>query len=348
MDRQFVTLCFIFVLYSLAATSVRSDELVVLNWEEYLSPSVITKFKAETGVQVKVVTYDSDSKRDEILASPAARQFDMVVIDNYSIAIFGKTDLLLKLPPRQLSNLDHIGDRWKNSCGEHGVPYYWGTLGIAYHKDRVSAVPESWNDLIYPKSEHRGHIGMILDSIDTLAPVLKLAGHSINSTDQQALKSTYDTLMRQRPWVLTYDHAVGFLKTPKGAELHMALVFGGNQYSMNDGGDTPWKYVIPKEGTVLWVDCMSILSSSDKQTQALQFLDFLNRPDIAALNAEEVGSATPNAAAYKRLPPEMRNDPVLYPDEELLNNSENYKLLNPDNMRVRERIIEALQHHETE
>ena len=338
----FKSICFLSIFFLVSKVNAEAVTLNLLNWDEYISTTVLEKFKTETGISINVIHYASDASRDEVLTSPAAKSFDLVVIDNYSTRLFSRSKLLLDLSQHEIPNRVHLDSRWQHSCGAHGLPYFWGTLGIAYRADKLKSTPASWSDLLQPKAEYHGHIGMLLDAIDTLAPALKLAGHSMNSVSETELKSAFDLLTQQQPHVLTYQHGVSFLKSDAGSELYMALVFGGDQYAMNADEEGPWQYIIPREGTALWVDCLAVLSSSIHQKDAISFLDFLNRPEVAALNAEEVGSASANRAAINLLPDDIKNDHVLYPDETTLRASEEYQTLPAGSLRIREKIIEVL------
>ena len=349
----FKSLCFLnvfFLVSTVRAEQASTDAVVLnlLNWDEYIADSVLEKFKAKTGISVNVVHYESDASRDEILTSPAAKSFDLVVIDNYSTSLFSPSGQLVDLSQKSIPNRRHLASRWQHSCGNYGLPYFWGTLGIAYHEDKIKPAPSSWSDLLQPKAEYRGHIGMLLDAIDTLVPALKVSGYSMNSVSEQELKTAFNLLQQQQPYVLTYQHGVSFLKSEMADQLHMALVFGGDQYAMNDDEDSPWQYIIPEEGTALWVDCLVVLSSSTQQAQAIEFLDYINLPEIAALNAEEVGSASTNSAAIKLLPNDTRMDSVLYPDETTLQASEEYQALPAASLRIREKIIEVLGSNENQ
>ena len=128
----------------------------------------------------------------------------------------------------------------------------------------------------------------------------------------------------------------------------MALAYSGDVHALNQGKPGPWRYTIPKEGTALWVDCLAVLAHSAHQEAALAFVHFLQQPYIAALNATDVGTATTSEAAYALLDDAMRHDRTLYPTGLTLADSESYQPLSPANLQVRERIIEALRHHETQ
>ena len=94
-------------------------------------------------------------------------------------------------------------------------------------------------------------------------------------------------------------------------------------------------YVVPEEGGNIWVDYFSIVGPSRKKAMASRFLDFLNRPDIAARNARFVNYATPNKAAEALLPEAFFSNPVIYPDAAVLGRSEFYAKLAP---RVQRRL----------
>lgn len=343
-----LTRCFLCSYFLVISCLASSSELKLLNWDEYIAPEVLQQFEKASGHKIKVIHYDSDAKRDEILASPAASHFDLAVIDNFSTQQFSKSGLLKNISKETLPSREHIGEQWRDNCGDYAVPYFWGTLGIAYHEGKVKTAPTSWADILKPQSAYQGHIGMILDSIDTLVPALKLLGHSMNTQKEEQLKSAYQLLKAQQPFVLTYDHPLTFLESDKADQLYMALVFGGDQYAMNNEEDGPWKYVIPKEGTALWVDCLAVLSSSKNTGAALEFLNFIHKPNIAKLNAVEVGSATTNQTAYMKLDEDIKNDATLYPSYQTLQNSEPYLNISPQSLVTRDRIIEALGTNETQ
>ena len=78
------------------------------------------------------------------------------------------------------------------------------------------------------------------------------------------------------------------------------------------------KFVVPETGTNLWWDAACILEGSEHKEEAEMFIDFLCRPDIALMNAEYLESSTPNKAAFDQLDEEIKNDPVIYPSDEMI------------------------------
>lgn len=322
-----------------------AQTLTLLNWEEYLSEAVIERWEADTGVQIQQVYFDSGDKRDEVLAK-LDHQIDIALSERISGDRFGQRGLLEPIDQAALPNLQHVSDRWRTSCGAYAIPYLWGTLGIAYRADRIQVAPHSWADLLQPARSDEPHIIMMEDHEDILAGPLLYSQHSINTSSNDELKSAFDMLKAQSGAVLTYDYAITSLRNPQYQDkADMALVYSGDQQVLNElaGAEgKPWRYVVPKEGTLLWIDCLSIPAKGDQKALAYRFLNFISDPEIAALNTTELGVATPNGAATALVQREIREDPTIYPSDAILHNSQIYEPRPLEATQTRRRIISAL------
>ncbi len=320
------------------------QHLTLLTWEDYLSPEVIERWHARTGVGIEQIYFDTGDKRDEILARPD-HDIDLVLTEGVSSARFGARGMLDPISEMNLPNLGHIGPSWRAQCGAYSVPYLWGTMGIAYRTDRIAVAPDSWADLLRPTLA-TPHVIMIEDHEDILAGPLIYLGHSINTTDHGALKTAFEMLQAQAPAVLTYEYAITSLKAQRYLEhADMALAFSGDQHALNEVDGVvgqPWHYVVPKEGTLLWTDCFSVPSRTPNKELAYRFLAFLGEPEIAALNAEALGVATPNDAALPLLSESVREDPSIYPAASVLQRSQIYEARPLESTQIRRRIISAL------
>lgn len=192
---------------------------------------------------------------------------------------------------------------------------------------------------------------MIDDHMDMLAPALFSLGYPLNTSDESQLKAAFDILKRQAPSVLTYEYGITFLESSElKNELYMVEVYSGDQQVLNEiTGKDVWHYVVPEEGTVLWVDCLAVLNDSEKKSEALQFINFLNRPDIAALNSEDLHVASPNTAAREFMSPEFLNNTEVFISKASRDKSEVYSILDMHNQRLRKRITQAIRtYHDSE
>jgi len=323
-----------------------ADNLVFYNWDDYISPTVIDQFESETGHTVEVLVFDRDNERDELIASQATSGIDLVLMNSISAKLFGKNNYLVPLTEAFQHSRDHLDSKWRGSCGQYAMPYLWGTLGIVYRKDKVIPPPTSWASLLTPIPAHQKHINMQLDSLDTLVPALKILGLSINTENIDDLKAAYKLLVAQKEQVLSYEYVVSYNARAQNKDrIYLALAYSGDQLTLEDDKSKPqWDFVVPKEGTAIWIDCIGILSSSAKKKAATAFINFINRPKIAALNAQELWVATTNLSALQHVSDEFLEDNKVFPSAEMFKNSEFYKELTHSSTRLRNRIIHQLGH----
>ncbi|MBR9885685.1 MAG: spermidine/putrescine ABC transporter substrate-binding protein [Oceanospirillales bacterium] len=332
------------VLLALLSPLASAETLTLLNWEAYLAPDVIEQWESETGVSVEQVYFDNDERRDRMMVDARRHNIDLVVLDEVASRLFGERGISFAPSVEQAPNLQHLDPRFQQQCGEHSIPYMWGTLGIAYRSDKVSVPPTSWSALLQPAPEMSGHIGMLDDGTDMLAPALLMRNQSINTDSREVLQTAFEDLKQQEPAVLTYDYAITYLQSrPEADELYMALVYSGDQGVLNEiQGTENWQYVVPDEGSILWVDCLAVISGSGNEMLAMRFIDFLNRPDIAARNAQSLWVATPNSAALELIDPEFRDDLTIFPPPKVMAKSQLYEVLSDDNVMMRKRITSAI------
>ena len=136
----------------------KTKELVILNWSEYMNINMIQAFEKEYNVKIKEVYYESDDARDEIMLQTEGKGFDIIIANGAIVKSYIKRHWLKPLQKDKIPNLKHIDNIWKSafeSIDDYDVPYFWGTLGIAYRKDLVSEPITSWMQLYRPSKELR-------------------------------------------------------------------------------------------------------------------------------------------------------------------------------------------------
>lgn len=334
---------FAFIL-SLSGSASASDTLKIFIWEDYLSQAVIDAWEAQSPIKIEQVLYDNEEERDRILTTPVAQNYDLVVTSDVAAKSFGDESRYTTLTAENFPNGRHIDSKWQKQCGSHSAPYFWGTLGIVYRSDKITSAPSSWNDLMVPSEVAKGHIGMVDDYTELLVPALRLLGYSMNTTNLQELKEAFSVLKQQHQYVATYDYVISYLQKENSEPLYMALAYSGDQYTLNTiaGKENLWRFSLPKEGTAIWTDCIAINQSSPKKAAALAFLNFINRPEIAAKNAEELAMSTPNESALGYVSKEYQQDQSLALSAELLAKNELYANLSRSDIILRQKIAHAV------
>jgi spermidine/putrescine transport system substrate-binding protein len=169
---------------------------------------------------------------------------------------------------------------------------------------------DSWRAMHDPK--YTGKIIMFDSVRDTIGVTLKMLGFSMNSTNPDELEQVKQVLIAQKPLLHSYT-VDGYEDPLLAGDALLAMAWSGDAFkviSENDG----FKYVLPKEGTNVWVDSMSVPKTAKHKEEAYKFINFILKPEIGAQLAEYLGYSTPNKAAQELLPEEVRTNKVIYPD----------------------------------
>ena len=317
-------------LLGLSACGSKKETLHVYNWEDYIDPAVIEMFEEEYGVNVKYSAFTTNEDMFALLQS-GATSYDVIFPSDYIIERMIAEDLIAPIDYSLLPNFEHIDPEFASGVGydpeaEYSVPYMWGTVGILYNTTMVSEPITSWEVLWDPQYDDNI---LMLDSIrDSLGITLKYLGYSLNTRDAAELEEAKAALIDQKEYVLSYVVDQGKDKMVRG-EAAMAVVWSGDAaYAMAQNPDLD--YVVPVEGSNIWVDAMVIPANSEHQELAHAFIDFMCRPDIAQMNAEYIGYSSPNATAVANMDPAISGDERFYPSQEVIANCEYFHDLGDD------------------
>lgn len=295
--------------------------LNVYNWGDYIDPEVINDFEKEFGVKVN---YDTFATNEDMYVSIAkgGTNYDVTFPSDYMIERMIAEDLLAKIDKDKIPNLQYIGERYLNldfdSNNEYSVPYMWGTVGIIYNKKMVDDVVDSW-DILW-NEKYQGQILMLDSQRESIGVALKKLGYSMNTRNMDELEAAKEELIKQKPLVYAYvgDEVKELMV---GEEAALAVVWSGDAVAMIRENEN-LAYAIPKEGSNIWFDNMVIPKNAPNKELAEEFINFMNRPEIAARNAEYIGYSTPNTQALELLPEELKNSDVAYPSDKAIENTE--------------------------
>ena len=325
-----------------SVTQAAPEELVFLNWSDYMDPELIAEFEQEHGVKVKQIYFEHDEARDNILVEADGKGYDLAIVNGGNMSAYRQRGWLAALDEVGIPNLKHVDRRWIEAFDAavgHAVPYFWGTLGIGYRSDLVPEPITSWMQLFRPAEGLRGRIGLIGDPADLLGMALKALGYSVNSTSPEELAEAGRLLLAQKPCVRTYSYvSLTEESSLVTGEVIASMMYSGDALMVAEH-NPDIVYVVPEEGGNIWVDYLVVLEASTKKKLAKLFIDFLNEPENAARLAEFVYYATPNLAAERRLPEDFLEDPTIYPSRNVLERSEFYAELPPRVERRRNTIF---------
>lgn len=312
----------------------------VLNWGDYIDPSVIGMFEDENpDIKLSITTTDSNEAM-YVTAATEGTQIDVVIPSEYMIQKMMNEQMLAPLDHELLPNYRYVAEFTETMCGYdpegvYSVPYAWGTFGLLYNESLVESAPDSWADLF--DDRYAGSI-LMYDSIrDSVGTALLELGYSINTTDPAQVAEASELLIEQKPNVLAYGTDDLRMSMANGSAALAVMYAGDAVYAMEDNEDL--RYAIPKEGANIFVDSFAVLTTTDVYDEALRFINFMLRPDIAAINATYTGYSTPEEAALPYIEeeaPELLENNAFLPDDASLVNCQYYVPLSRDDMKMYE------------
>ncbi len=308
-----------------------AETLTVFNYGEYLDPEMIELFTKETGIEIK---YEEAVTPEEMYTKfkAGAIGYDLLCTSDYMLKRLINEDEVREIDFSTFQYKDNIGDKyWEFSKSfdpdnKYTLPYFWGTIGILYDTTKVKEPVDSWDVLF--NGEYAGDVIMQNSVRDTFMIAEKYLGYSLNTTDKDEIQKTYDLLLKQKPDVQAYlvDEARDEVVAGNAT---MAVVYSGEAYLGHEYNNN-LTYVVPKEGSNVWLDSWCVTKNCRNMEAAQKFLDFLCREDVALKNFEYIYYSTPNETVKANLSEEDQNNPALFPDDSATENCEVCTLTDPE------------------
>lgn len=300
----------------------RNNELNVYNWSDYIGETTIQDFEAEFRVKVN---YDNYSSNDELLAkmTSGATGYDVIVPNGYIVEILKDQDLLEPLDMDRIDNFRNVAEKFRSPPYDPGlpeaerkfsVPYLWGTTGMGFNQAKVGEEVKSWG--ILWDDNYKAKITMLRDIRHLFSAAFKYLGYSVNSTDPDQLEQAKQKLLEQKALVSAYtnDTYMNMLAT---GDAWLCQGWSGDVCQVRaDNQDV--KYVIPEEGSDMYLDSLVIPKGAPHIDLAHEFINFTLRPEISANISNYVWYPNANEASHRYLDPQMLNDPAIYPPSEIM------------------------------
>ena len=306
--------------------------LNVYNWGQYIadgsddSMEVIKEFEARyPHIKVNYSTYDSN----EIMYSKLSNggiTVDVIIPSDYMIARMISEDMLLPLDFDNIPNYQYIDENFKNTAydpeNKYSVPYTWGTVGILYNTKFVDEADVTGWELLW-NEKYTGKILTFGNSRDAFGVAQYMLGYDVNTTNKEELRHCADVLKQQKPVLQQYvmDEIFAIMQNE---EAWIAPYYAGDCLTMMGENENLDFYLPENQGFNLFIDAMCIPTCAKEKEAAETFINFLCDPEIAGANMDWICYGTPLSAAKEFIDPEMVNDPVTYPDEEVLVNGSSY------------------------
>ncbi|MBN1136065.1 MAG: spermidine/putrescine ABC transporter substrate-binding protein [Anaerolineae bacterium] len=299
-----------------ALPSVADQALNIYNWDTYIDPAALTDFEQEFGVKIRYDLYESN---EAMLATveDGATDYDIVVPGDYMVEIMRAADLLAPLDKANIPNFGNLDAAFVSPAYDPGnrycVPYQWGTMGIGYNVKATGRELSGWQDLFDPA--FAGRVSLLADPRLTMGVVLLYLGYSPNTTSAFEIAQARDFLIERAAQIAEYAPDTGQDLLADGT-VDIAFEWSGDIFQAMEG-NPDLRYVIPQEGSIIWTDNLCILATAPHKEMAEKFINYVLEPKVGAAISNYIRFGSPNRAALPLLNPEDRNDPAIYPPDQV-------------------------------
>jgi spermidine/putrescine transport system substrate-binding protein len=294
----------------------RRDERVlnIYNWSDYIDDRTIPLFQAVSNLRVN---YDVYSSNEDLLGRMRAgsTSYDIIVPTNNFIPTYLKLDLIEPLRTDLIPNLTNLDREFVDTDYDPGnrytVPWQWGTTGIGFNRKQAGDKVDSWAALFEPAANMGGRVTLLREVTDLIGCALIYLGRSPNSIKDSDLADVVKLVRSIKPKLkgITSDTYIDELAA---SETWLAQAWSGDVFQAQDqNGDV--SYVIPKEGSLRFVDVMAVPKGAPHPGNAARFMNYVLHPKVQARISSYVSYGTPVSLAKPLLPPDQTKDPAIYP-----------------------------------
>jgi spermidine/putrescine transport system substrate-binding protein len=298
------------------------DRVILATWPNYHDAANFEDFTEATGAHVQVNVFGSN---EEMLAKlqAGATGWDVYVPTNYTFEDYVKMDLIEPLDVSRLPNYDSsaVNSRYAEAGSVnntlYGVPKNWGSTGIAINtKHNGGKAISSWKEFFdITMDKFSGRTVVHDNQLTTIGSALNYHGYSFNSVDPGELADAEKLLLAVKPhlFAITSDYQPSM----RNGDAWLTICWSGEGKQLNS--DIPEiHYEIGSDGGEIWCDYYAIPKSSERKDAAYALINFMLDPNVNAKEVQEHGYPTPDSRTYDMLPDDLKNDPLIFPAQDLL------------------------------
>lgn len=292
---------------TLAGTAAAESKIVISNWDGYMPKDLLENFTKETGIAAEMTVHATNEEIMGKVVASGGKGYDVLFVSGQFAEALHKLGLAAELDHGKIPNLANLYPEAMQLSHDPGlkfsVPYAWGTTGLCYRSDVVDPAPTSWNDLLKPADALKGKTTMLKTDRWLMMPALLALGYSVNTVDEGEIAKAKALLVETKKTLLAYDDTTFYQKLVSGEASMVEAWDGWCNYGITENAAI--KYVVPSEGSDMWVDTMVVTAASENREAAEAFINYVLRPEIHRWVAENILYKVPNKAAMEALDPKL-------------------------------------------
>ncbi|MCE4627540.1 MAG: spermidine/putrescine ABC transporter substrate-binding protein [Desulfurococcales archaeon] len=306
--------------------------LKVLNYSEYIDPEVLKMFEEEYGVKI---VYDEYEAAEEAWAKLRAGGggYDVIITAHSYVGLAAKQGLLKPLDKSLIPNLKNLDPRIASHPADpeqkYAVPYMWGTTGIAYVGSCVADTPRTWREFLSPDylKNYSGRVSLLSEFSEVVMASMIALGYDPSNRshwNEDVMGQVESLLLKVKPYLAGFYGASQYMPALNTSRICLAQAWNGDVLVVQEANPSV-SFVNPEDGALLWVDYMVIPKDAKNVELAHKFINFLLRPDIAAMNVKYVwyASSVKKSLLVKVAEAngdeellDILNNPLVYPSNE--------------------------------
>lgn len=290
----------------------------VYGWSGEVPRALIHQFEEETGIHVNFSTYDNNEILYAKLHASKYPVYDVIIPSSYFVERLKNQQFLTKLDKTLLPNLKNLDRRFSNSAydpsNEYSIPLVWGVTGIFYNKEWVQTPPQNWSDLWQKAWKNR--LMLLDDPREVFGMALITLGYNPNDDDPLHISQAFERLKNLGSNIKLFA-SESIQATIIDEDVHVGVAWNGDAYKARLENPNI-EFIYPDEGFTIWIDCLAIVKNAPHLAEAYEFLDFMMRAQSGEVITLSEGYTTANAASKARLPKDLRENPMVFPSEEIL------------------------------
>ncbi len=318
-------------------------KLSFFNYDTYIGEHTLADFNSATGIEVKM---DLFADGDELFTKLKAGNpgYDVIVPPSNTLERMVKANMIMALDHAKIPNMSNIDKPFQDATFDPGrkysIPYMWGTVGIGYRKSKVDGAVDSWK-WVMDDAKYAGRIALLGDQEHTIGGALKYLGYGYNSLDPAELDKAKTLLISAKKYIKKYADDNGQDLLASG-EVDLTMEYNGDIAQVMVEDDD-LSYAVPTEGSNIWQDTVCIPNGAPHPENAHKFLNFILDAEAGKHIAETIQYATANAAAIALMDDKYKNNPAIFPPQEVLTKCEYATYLGEEGAKARDEIWTAIQ-----
>lgn len=341
---NFLVNCCLFLTIAMNVSFAAKAMVNVYAWGGEIPRIVLDQFEKETGITVNFSTYDNNETMYAKLKATDNGLYDVILPSSYFVERMKAQSLLVNLDSILLPNKKNLDsffvENTYDSGNQYSIPLIWGVTGLFYNRDQVNgrSVPVAWEDLW--QKRWRSSLMLLDDAREVFSVALMSLGFNPNDDNPQHIEQAYQHLLALIPNIKLFaSESIQALMIDE--DVLSGMAWNGDVFKARSENKR-LDFIYPKEGFVIWVDCLAIPKNPPHLKEAYQFINFMLKPEVGKMIALTQGHAIANAESKALLPLSVQQDPMIYPSMHILQRGYFQKSIPEDKLKLYTRYWQQL------